>query len=178
MKVLIVEDITINLKLLENILKKYAKCHTVKSGEEAIKAYKKALKNDTPYDLICLDIQLPGISGFDVLQEIRKIENGQRKVKILMTTSSADTDNVRKAITYGCDSYLIKPYNPHNVEEQLTKLKLYDPEVAAMEKAEKEAQERALKEAAREKAEKEAKEKEEQKDAEENPENEEKEEPQ
>ena len=82
---------------------------------------------------------MPGISGFDVLQEIRKIDNGPKKVKILMTTSTADKENVIKAIQYGCDDYLVKPYNKQNVEDKLIALKLFDPETAAREQAEKEA---------------------------------------
>lgn len=175
MKVLIVEDVTINFKLLENILSKYAKCDIAKNGEDGLKAFNKALKTDNPYDLICLDIIMPGISGLDVLQEIRKIDNGPKKVKILMTTAAADKENVVKAIKYGCDSYLIKPYNKQNVEEQLIGLKLYDPEVAAREQAEKEAKEKALQTAEREQAEKEAKEKAQQADAKEKPDNEAKE---
>ena len=45
-----------------------------------------------------------------------------------MTTSSADKQDVVKAISYGCDGYMIKPYDQQSIEEQLIKLSLYNPE--------------------------------------------------
>ena len=60
MKILIVENIAINAKLLENILNKYAICDTARNGEEGLKAFSAALKTDNPYDLICLDIIMSG----------------------------------------------------------------------------------------------------------------------
>ena len=75
-----------------------------------------------------------------------------------MTTSAAEKENVMKAIHYGCDGYIIKPYTKQNIEEHLFGLKLYDPELAAREQAEKEAKEKAQQTAANVKPEKEAKE--------------------
>jgi len=159
MKVLIIEDITINIKLLENLMKKYAKCDSTLNGEAGLKALKFALNTKNNYDLICLDINLPGMCGFEVLREIRKIDTGPEKVKILMTTSAADKESVMKAIHFGCDGYLIKPYTKQNLEKQLIKLNLYDPEVEVREQEERETKDKAVQTNANEQPEQESKEK-------------------
>ena len=63
MKILIVDDDTVVQKLIKNMLAKdgYKNIRTAGSGEEALKMIKK-----TPPDLVVLDIQLPGIKGYDV----------------------------------------------------------------------------------------------------------------
>jgi len=60
-------------------------------------------------DLILLDIILPGISGLDILKEIK--ENIETKdIKVMMLTNFGSDDNVNKAMEYGADGYLMK-YN-------------------------------------------------------------------
>lgn len=136
MKTLIVEDVTITRKLLEKLLSDYAECDAVKNGVEALQAFKSALSKNSPYDLICLDIMMPGMSGFEVLKKIREIDSGSKKVKIIMTTSVTDRENVIKAIKYGCDGYLAKPYYKENLEKQLIRLELYDPDLIVKEQVE------------------------------------------
>lgn len=101
MKTLIVEDVTITRKLLEKLLSDYTECDAVKNGDEALQAFKSALSKNSPYDLICLDIMMPGMSGLDVLKKIRKIDSGSKKVKIIMTTSVTDRENVIKQFNMG-----------------------------------------------------------------------------
>lgn len=128
MKILIVEDVTINLKFLERLLEVYGEVQTALDGEESLRKFLSALKSDNPFDLICLDINLPGMNGHEVLRQIREREtNSSKKVKILMTTSSADRQDVIEAIKHGCDGYLLKPYSKEKIKEELVKLKLIDP---------------------------------------------------
>lgn len=59
-------------------------------------------------DLLLLDIQLPGLNGHQLLQEIRKTY----QFPIIMVTSRANEMDEVLALSYGADNYITKPYNP------------------------------------------------------------------
>lgn len=129
MKTLIVDDDFLHRQLLYKQLQKYGECQLSSNGVQALKHFDEALEEGEPFDLICLDIMMPGIDGQETLAEIRKMEdNHQRfdvdRVKIIMTTSLADRENVVTAIKNKCDGYLVKPISQDNLKAELTKLKL------------------------------------------------------
>ncbi len=78
-------------------------CHDGPSGAE------KALKH--VYDLIILDVMLPGINGFDVLKKIRK----QSNIPVLMLTARGDEVDRIVGLEIGADDYLGKPFNPREL---------------------------------------------------------------
>jgi hypothetical protein len=75
------------------------------TGEDALQMLLGPQKKD--YDLVVLDVMLPGISGFDVAEEMRR--NGQF-VPILMLTARGHSEDVLKGFTAGADDYLTKPF--------------------------------------------------------------------
>ncbi len=88
-----------------------------------------ALLERTPYDLICLDIMMPGLDGQEVLRQIRRLEEESgvapaHRVKVIMTTALAGRANVMEAIEGGCDAYLIKPIQRLRLLEELRRLEL------------------------------------------------------
>ena len=92
MKILIVEDDFISRKLMQKFLDPYGETDVAVNGEEALDAFQMAWKEDSPYDLICLDIMMPQKDGQEVLRTIRAIETGkglegEKSAKILMTTA-------------------------------------------------------------------------------------------
>lgn len=124
MRALIVEDDFTGRLLLQELLRSYGECHVAIDGLEAMKAFEESRKNNEPYDLICLDIMMPGMDGQQVLQEIRRIEEtnpiGQKhQVKIVMTTALTDKFNVFKAFREQCDAYLPKPIFKAKLDEIL-----------------------------------------------------------
>ncbi|MFA4956120.1 MAG: response regulator [Candidatus Methanoperedens sp.] len=105
MKVLIVEDDPNNMELMTIVLKHY--------GHETIGAFtgesgiEKAAASRP--DLILMDINLPGIDGFETTRRMRKIESILHVPIIAITASMAfDTNTIQKA---GCNGYLEKPIN-------------------------------------------------------------------
>ena len=73
-----------------------------------------ALEAFTPYQLICLDIMMPGMDGQSALQTTRGLENARGILscdwaKIVMTTSLGDSQSVFSAFRSVCDGYLTKP---------------------------------------------------------------------
>jgi two-component system chemotaxis response regulator CheY len=126
MRVLIIEDIVTYQRFLERVFNGKAECDFANNGDEGMATFLKAHKEGNPYDLIFLDVMMPGMNGFEILENIRKVEGDQKKTKIIMTTSLADTNSVTKAMQLGCDSYLIKPFRIDDVKANLKKLKILE----------------------------------------------------
>lgn len=129
--ILIVEDDLVSRKFLSRFLGHYGDCDMVVDGLEAIDAYLLALKDEQPYNLICLDIMMPKIDGVKVLKAIRdlEIQNNvtlENRVKIIMTTALGETQIVQTAFDYGCDAYASKPIDTEKFVEVLEKIGFAD----------------------------------------------------
>ncbi len=129
MKTLIAEDDFTNRLVLQELLKGFGPCHVAVNGKEAVEAAHAARDMQEPYDLICLDIMMPLMSGQEALRLIRDQEEAQgvlstHGTKILMTTALDDVKNVRSAFYNLCDGYLPKPIQKYNLLEELRNLKL------------------------------------------------------
>ncbi|MCP4603351.1 MAG: response regulator [Proteobacteria bacterium] len=114
MKTLIVDDDRSCRKLLQAILGPYSECHTAENGEEAVESFKRAWKENQPYDLILMDIMMPEMDGHQALKEIRNLEEekavfGTDGVKVIMTTVLSDRHSIMEAFHSQCESYLVKP---------------------------------------------------------------------
>lgn len=129
MRILIAEDDLVSRKFLQKYLSKYGECDIVVDGLEALDAYMISLKDDKPYDLICIDIMMPKVDGVKVLKNIRDMEaqkniEADKKAKIIMTTALAETQFVQQAFEYGCNAYAAKPIDIEKFYEVLKKLEL------------------------------------------------------
>lgn len=82
-------------------------------GEEAVKIFKPG-----EFDLVLTDWNMPGKSGLEVIQEIRKID---KDVKIMMVTTEAEKSRVMEAIQAGVSDYLVKPFTADTLREKLEK---------------------------------------------------------
>lgn len=82
-------------------------------GEEAVKIFKPG-----DFDLVLTDWNMPGKSGLEVIQEIRKID---KDVKIMMVTTEAEKSRVMEAIQAGVTDYLVKPFTADTLREKLEK---------------------------------------------------------
>jgi len=127
MKILIAEDDVVSRKLMWKILSEYGDCDLVINGLEAIDAFLLALKDNEPYDLICLDIMMPKVDGVKVLKTIRDMEiQNQIKnpVKIIMTTALGETEVVDDAFIKGANAYATKPLDIEKLIEVIKNLQL------------------------------------------------------
>jgi len=114
MKFLIVEDGFLSRHHLNGLLSKHGEVQVAINGIEGVEAVRLALEAQAPFDLICLDINMPEMDGNTALKKIRDMEMNSGTVpshhmKILMTTASEDRANVMEAFRDQCDGYLIKP---------------------------------------------------------------------
>jgi two-component system, chemotaxis family, chemotaxis protein CheY len=129
MKCLIVEDDFVGRKLMQKYLSDYGECDVAVDGEEAVEAFKLAIENKLPYDLICLDIMMPNMNGHEALSAIREIEswhgiNGLDGVKVIMTTALGDSENVMGSFREGCEAYIVKPIKKDALLHEIEKLGL------------------------------------------------------
>ena len=135
MKCLIVEDDFTSRKMLQIYLSDYGDCFIAVTGQEAIDAVREALEQNKPYDLICLDIMMPGMNGQETLQAIRQMEAqhreyGHKGSKVIMTTVLSDPEHVIGSFKIGCESYIVKPIKKDRLMGELEKLGLIKPEAS------------------------------------------------
>lgn len=95
MKFLIVEDDFGSRKLIQALLRSYGQCDVVVDGNEGVEAFRLAWEENSPYDLVLLDIMMPKLDGQEALREIRHIEREigvapDDEVKVIMTTALED----------------------------------------------------------------------------------------
>ena len=129
MKILLAEDDFATRKFMLNFLSKYGECDVTVDGMEAVDAFMMALEDGEPYDLICLDIMMPVMDGYQALVGIRNLEKERdipqdKAVKIIMTTALNDEQNVNMAFELGCTVYSGKPIDQDRFEQALKKLAL------------------------------------------------------
>jgi len=94
-----------------------------------VDAFMMALEDEEPYDLVCLDIMMPVMDGYQALVAIRKLEKEKniaedKAVKVIMTTALNEERNVKMAFELGCTIYSGKPINQDRFEQALKKLNL------------------------------------------------------
>ncbi len=114
MHILVVEDDFISRKLLCRYLEPFGECDVAVSGEEAVVAVQQAVDSGEQYDLICLDIMMPGMDGNETLRVIRAYESENdihlgAGAKVIMTTSLEDHGSIREAFKSAADGYVVKP---------------------------------------------------------------------
>jgi adenylate cyclase len=114
LRVLVAEDNPNSRQLVKDILESigYEPVLAV-DGPSAVQA----AQSDPP-DLIILDVNMPGMSGFDVLAIIKKDEN-LAHIPVLMLTALADIDNRVTGLGLGADDYLAKPFSPRELAARI-----------------------------------------------------------
>lgn len=106
-RILIIDDDQELCELLTSYLQQESlSCHAVHEGDEGLK-----LARTDAYSLVVLDIMLPGISGFDILQVIRNTS----QVPVIMLTARGDDIDRIIGLEMGADDYIAKPFNPREL---------------------------------------------------------------
>ena len=103
-RILIVEDNKADVRLLKDILEQSG-YETLQTGD-GLKAINLAFA--TRPDLILMDIQLPDISGLEVIRRLRG-DNRSKQIPIIAVTAFAMGWHEREALDSGCDAYISKP---------------------------------------------------------------------
>ena len=116
-KILIVDDIPINIQMAMNILKDEGyKMYYAKSGEMALK-----LIDEKDFDLILLDIMMPEMNGFEVCLKL-KSNDKTKNIPIIFLSGKDSSMDIEKAYEVGGIDYVVKPFI---TIELITKVKSY-----------------------------------------------------
>jgi len=122
-RILIVEDQEDNRKILRDLLTSVGyELVEATTGEEGV-----ALAEKERPDLILMDIQLPGLDGYEATRRI-KANPALRHIPVIAVTSYALSGDEVKAREAGCDAYVTKPFSPRAL---LAKVREYLPAGAA-----------------------------------------------
>lgn len=105
-RVLVVDDNEVNRDLLTRRVKKMG--HTVSEAEDGKKAI--ALMQQEPFDLVLLDIMMPIMNGYEVLDYL-KAESTLCHIPVIVVSALNDLESVVKCIELGAEDYLTKPFN-------------------------------------------------------------------
>ena len=114
-KVLIVDDSQTNLALLDHMLAQEM-CEIVqaKSGIEAVEMVK---SND--FALILLDIQMPGMNGYETALKIKELDRGRHVPIIFITAIFQDDENVKQGYETGAVDYLFRPVDVKTLKSKV-----------------------------------------------------------
>jgi two-component system, cell cycle response regulator DivK len=113
-RILVVEDNPLNLKLVRDVLQ-VAGYHVIEaqSGEDGLRA-----AAEHPPDLVLMDLQLPGIDGFETLERLRQRGLGS-DVPVVAVTALAMAEDRQRASLAGFDGFLEKPISVRALPGQI-----------------------------------------------------------
>ncbi len=107
-QILVVEDNPMNMELAVDLLETYG--YEVTPAEDGFKALERV--KDTKFDLILLDMQLPGMDGPEVLEKL-KADPATSTVPVVALTAHAMSGDEARFIEAGCAGYISKPIDVH-----------------------------------------------------------------
>lgn len=118
-RILIVDDTLANIEVLENLLlmKGYTNVLSVKDSTKAIETIKKFQP-----ELILLDLMMPEVSGFDILDQLNKEPHALKLMRILVLTADITPESKKKALSGGASDFLTKPFDLTEVDLRIKNL--------------------------------------------------------
>src|SRR5437868_382877 len=126
-RVLVVDDDSVNVKLVTDFLTKQGlNVIAASDGHGALREFARSLP-----DLVLLDVQMPGIDGFEVCRRLKRNAQSRLVPVIIMTRLSATADRI-EGVEAGADDFLTKPISPHELLARVTarlKLKAFTDEL-------------------------------------------------
>lgn len=120
MKILIIEDDAVCRAVLTTILAKMPE-HHVAAAESAELGWEWLNDPGRSFDMVFLDIGLPGMSGLELLERLKE-SFFHRSLQIVMCTAANDRTTITKAIQLGAKHYLVKPLNEAAVVAKLQQI--------------------------------------------------------
>ena len=107
----------------------FGECVTAESGEEGLVYFKESFQENDIFDLVCTDIILDDMDGFQMIRQAREIEkmmgvSEEYKAKIVVVSARNESRNVKRALEVGADAYAGRPITGEKFISSLQRLKL------------------------------------------------------
>lgn len=117
-KILVIDDEVVNLDIIEELLERdgFSNVSFFSDPSEAVKFYK-----NTPPDLVILDLNMPVLTGFDVMQLFKEI-NHNPQPPVLVLTAQNDRKIRLQALQEGARDFLSKPFDDEEVAQRVRNL--------------------------------------------------------
>ena len=116
MKTLIVDDSSFMREYLRHMVERMGMvCEEAADGNVALEI----LRGMDDFALVLLDVNMPVMNGLDCVRTMRAGGLG-RKTKVMMVTTEADNDFIRRALEAGADEFLMKPFTAEGLREKLS----------------------------------------------------------
>lgn len=116
-RILLAEDNLVNQQVATRLLKKMGyRVDAVNNGKEALRAI-----TANSYNLVFMDVQMPGLDGFAATQEIRKLNTDSHKIPIIAMTAHAMKGYQELCLEMGMNDYISKPIKPDTLFEKIVK---------------------------------------------------------
>ncbi|WDP90494.1 MAG: HDOD domain-containing protein [Desulfobacter sp.] len=127
MKILIVDDEKISRKILMSKMKALGTCVAVDNSRKALSEMKAAAAKGEAFDIITLDVSMPGMDGPQMLKHIRRQEIKDKvhksdRVRVLVVTARMNMNTIKACIKLGCSGYLTKPVSRVQLLQNLGKM--------------------------------------------------------
>ncbi len=124
MNILIVDDDFVSRKKMNAIMSQYGRCDTAVDGDECMDAFVMGHNDGAPYDIITMDIEMPGMDGIETVKKIRDWEESRdiplgNGAKIIMVTVKWDSKALLSSFKEGCEAYVVKPFDRDKIEKAL-----------------------------------------------------------
>ena len=117
--ILLVEDCKANVLVATAFLEEFGYNFTVaKNGQEALHLIK-----TNSFNLVLMDVQMPGIDGYEATHFVREWEKeqGMKRLPIIGVTAHALTTDRDRCLTVGMDDYIAKPFHPEQFKDKIEK---------------------------------------------------------
>lgn len=126
MRFLCAEDNKINAEILQSLLEmRGASCTICRDGAEVVEKFRTVAPGE--YDAILMDVQMPGMDGYEATRTIRSGANPLgRTIPIIAMTANAFAEDVKKSLDAGMNAHLSKPVDLNALEQTLQRFR-YEP---------------------------------------------------
>jgi two-component system chemotaxis response regulator CheY len=123
MKILVVDDMSTMRKIIKKSLNQFGFTNISEAddGVPANKMIQDAAKTPEPFEFIISDWNMPGMTGIDLLKQVRSNE-ATKKLPFLMVTAESEQSNVVTAIKAGVSNYIVKPFTPDALKAKIEKI--------------------------------------------------------
>lgn len=119
MQILVVDDSLTIRSIVKNILNRIG-YENILEAENGLNAFE-ILKQNSDIQILITDWNMPGMSGLELVQQVRSFKHFS-EIKIIMITTEGAKQDVIRAIKSGVNDYIVKPFTPNVLSEKLSRI--------------------------------------------------------